>query len=213
MKLSARRKYKSQVREAHSAQTCELILSSVSELLAKKGPQGLTYRSVARHSGVSLSTLFRYFPSKSSLLKGVSDWAETKVEDPVVTHPNPQSPEELISRMLARFQHHDAHPEIARAYLLSRNGRFLRKKVASVRVDMVARALRGHLSGLDPAIKQDIIAMCYFLISTSAWEHFKYVWGFDAATSSKLCGRTVRLLLDAARHGKWPIADFATENR
>ena len=46
----------------------ELILCAGKEIVLEKGLQGLNIRDVARHSGLSVGSIYNYFPRKSDLI-------------------------------------------------------------------------------------------------------------------------------------------------
>jgi AcrR family transcriptional regulator len=56
------------LREEHKAATRQRILRAVVELLAEGHPASLSVPAVAARSGVSIPTIYRYFPTKEALL-------------------------------------------------------------------------------------------------------------------------------------------------
>src|SRR5919199_4355749 len=56
------------LREEHKAATRERILRAVTQLLAEHHPAALSVPAVAARSGVSVPTIYRYFPTKEALL-------------------------------------------------------------------------------------------------------------------------------------------------
>jgi AcrR family transcriptional regulator len=56
------------LRDDHRALTRQKVLEAVLELLAEGSLDQLSVPAVARHSGVSLATIYRYFPTKDDLL-------------------------------------------------------------------------------------------------------------------------------------------------
>ena len=56
------------LREEHKAATRQRILRAVTELLADHHPAALSIPAVAARSGVSIPTIYRYFPTKEALL-------------------------------------------------------------------------------------------------------------------------------------------------
>lgn len=56
------------LRDAHRAETRRRILDALHELLADEHPSTLSVPAVARRSGVSLATIYRYYPTKEILL-------------------------------------------------------------------------------------------------------------------------------------------------
>ena len=56
------------LREEHKAATRRRILRAVTDLLAEHHPAALSIPAVAARSGVSIPTIYRYFPTKEALL-------------------------------------------------------------------------------------------------------------------------------------------------
>ena len=53
--------------QARSATTVEAILEAALQLLIRTGPKSLTTTQIAKRAGVSVGTLYQYFPNKASL--------------------------------------------------------------------------------------------------------------------------------------------------
>ena len=104
MKLkTAKRVYSRTVRDAHLAQTREMILQALSELLATKGLQELSVRKLAEFSGTSIRTIYRHFPNKASLLDAVSVWVQEKIQGSDFKYGNPRNQEDLLARLKFKF--------------------------------------------------------------------------------------------------------------
>lgn len=56
------------LREQHALATRERILGAVADLLERNQPEELTVPAVAEASGVSLRTIYRYYPTREGLL-------------------------------------------------------------------------------------------------------------------------------------------------
>ena len=55
--------------QARSAASVEAILEATIQVLVDAGKERLTTTRVARRAGVSVGTLYQYFPNKSALLQ------------------------------------------------------------------------------------------------------------------------------------------------
>src|SRR3954447_16125773 len=56
------------LRERRRQETADLIVDAVLDLMAEAGINGLTMEAVAERVGISLRTVYRYFPDRASLL-------------------------------------------------------------------------------------------------------------------------------------------------
>jgi AcrR family transcriptional regulator len=67
------------LREAHTNDTRQRIVDAVAALLVEEHPATLSVPAVAARAGVSLRTVYRYFPTKEALLDGVANGADLPV--------------------------------------------------------------------------------------------------------------------------------------
>ena len=57
--------------QARSTATVDAILSATTQVLLSEGQERLTTTRVAYRAGVSVGTLYQYFPNKQTLLRAV----------------------------------------------------------------------------------------------------------------------------------------------
>lgn len=108
----ARRTYASSLREQQAEQTREKILAAVAGLLREGEMEDLSYNLVAERAGVSVPTIYRYFPSRKALLDGMDRWLARELKRP----PLPRDFDELIACTPAFFQYyHDARDLLSAA--------------------------------------------------------------------------------------------------
>src|SRR5215218_3888568 len=80
------------LRERRRQETAELILDAVLDLMAEAGVDGLTMEAVSERVGVSLRTVYRYFPDRASLLT-----AALARHNEAVPFESPTSPEQIAA--------------------------------------------------------------------------------------------------------------------
>src|SRR5258706_11194929 len=61
------------LRDEHRELTRQKVLGAVLDLVAQGSLEELSVPAVSRHSGVSLATIYRYFPTKDHLLAAAAD--------------------------------------------------------------------------------------------------------------------------------------------
>jgi len=59
--------------QARSAWTVDLILQAAAQVLEARGEDELTTKRVAKRAGVSIGTLYQYFPNRDALLVALAD--------------------------------------------------------------------------------------------------------------------------------------------
>src|SRR5689334_6946244 len=97
------------LREQHAELTRERILGAVAELL-ESGPD-LTVPDVAATSGVSLRTIYRYYPTREQLLEAAGRW----IGDELFKHPYPSNLDDTAERFRTECAHFDERPGLVRA--------------------------------------------------------------------------------------------------
>jgi AcrR family transcriptional regulator len=65
---STRAKPRKSARQARSAETVRVILEAAARILERDGHAGFTTNAVAERAGVSIGSLYQYFPSKDALI-------------------------------------------------------------------------------------------------------------------------------------------------
>jgi AcrR family transcriptional regulator len=59
--------------QARSAWTVELILQAAAQVLEARGEEALTTKTAAERAGVSIGTLYQYFPNRDAILVALAD--------------------------------------------------------------------------------------------------------------------------------------------
>lgn len=131
------------LREQHAEMTRERILAAVADLL-ESGDGELTMPGVADASGVSLRTLYRYFPTRDELLEAAARW----IGDELLKHPYPQTLDEVAELFRIGCRDFDERPQLVRAMALSQLGQNVRGYRRRERLDAIRRALRNEITGL-----------------------------------------------------------------
>ncbi len=83
MNETATRPYRSSVREQQARATRQGILAAATKLFVSRGWGGTGMREVAESAGVSVETVYKYFPSKGELLHRVVDVLVAGDDEPV----------------------------------------------------------------------------------------------------------------------------------
>lgn len=77
-KSSVMRKQPTQDR---AQRTIEIIFQATTQIVDKEGEEGLTTNKIARVAGVSVGTLYQYFPTKEAVLQAMIDRERRRVMD------------------------------------------------------------------------------------------------------------------------------------
>jgi AcrR family transcriptional regulator len=190
------RTYASTIRSRHSEQTRHAILDGLAEQLSQEGARELSIPKVAARAGVSVRTVYRYFPTREALLDALSDWVNDKLGH--VTK-QPETADELVALPDALFPAFAANAELLRAQMASPAGRQLRLRAATRRRQAVERALGPITAGLDAVGARRAGAAVHALFSDSTLLHMKDVWGLDGYEAAQAATWALRLLVAELR--------------
>ena len=132
------------LREQHATVTRQRILAAVAELLERGGPDELTVPDVAEASGVSLRTVYRYYPTRDELLEAAGRW----IGGELLQSPYPRDLDEVASVIADGCRRFDDHPGLVRSLALSELGRGVRATRRRERLAAIEEALRAEVGGL-----------------------------------------------------------------
>lgn len=93
--------------QARSRHIVERILSASRALINESGSHEFTTNHIAERAGLSIGSVYRYFPSKVAILSALAEDLMAAIQRDVVTavsdSPSDESFEELCSRVILRF--------------------------------------------------------------------------------------------------------------
>src|SRR3954451_8709998 len=125
------------LREQHAQATRERILAAVADLLEEGRLHELTMPAVAKASGISLRTVYRYYPTREQLLEAAGRWIGSEL----LGQGYPRSLDDVADTFENGCREFDRHPGLVRALALSRLGREVRAPRRGERVDAIRDAL------------------------------------------------------------------------
>ena len=146
------------LRDQHALATRERILGAVADLLEQGDVNELTVPSVAEASGVSLRTVYRYYPTREDLLEAAGRW----IGDELLQHPYPHDLDEVASLYEEGTRDFDARPGLVRALAFSQLGQRVRGYRRRERLEAIGRSLRAELTELsEPELVQAQAVLAY----------------------------------------------------
>jgi AcrR family transcriptional regulator len=152
------------LRDRRRQETAGLILDAVLDLMAESGIGALTMDAVAERVGVSLRTVYRYFPDRPSLLT-----AALARHNEAVPYNPPTSADE-IGRVYAEiFSRLDDVSAVVQAVLAARVAGSLRWDARSQRIREIEEALAPACDHLSSEEAQQAIAVIVYLANALAW--------------------------------------------
>jgi AcrR family transcriptional regulator len=187
------------LREQHALATRERILGAVADLLEEGNSEELTVPAVADASGVSLRTVYRYYPTREELLEAAGRW----IGDELLKHPYPRNLDEVADLYQKGTQDFDERPGLVRALALSQLGQNVRGYRRRERLEAIRRSLRAELTELSESELQQAEAVLAYLHNMLAYTTLREENGLSGAEIGEAIGWAIRTL----------VADLRERNR
>jgi len=186
------RSYSSPLRDRQAAATRSVILEALGAELADGSVEDFSVARLARRAGVSERTVYRHFPTRETLLDGLSEWYNERVAD----FPDDVAADEIAPTIAQVFADFDAHESLARGVLASPGGREMRQHARVARLARLDAALAPVLQSADPERAAAARALIFALCSAQTWQSMRDEGGLDGATAGRAVARAIELILN-----------------
>lgn len=188
MNTNKKRSYNSETREKQKQETRATILEGLAAVMAE-GMVEVSIPAVAEASGVSIPTIYRYFPNKSALVAALPTYLAQKIGAPPL-NPQPDLADYLnaLTQFYARADNMD---ETMQAAAMSEAAVNLRRTTRPERLQMVEQMLRPYTTHLSPDEQEQLRNVVLILATSAVMKAFTDY--LDLSWE------------DAARHATWAI--------
>ena len=177
MKSGDARSYSSPLRAEQAEATRERIVGAAIELLQAADPGAFGMPDVADQAGVSVSTVYRAFPTKDDLVAGVLDAIRDRFEASAGSPPTTR--EELEASVPGAVRAiYELEPQY-RALFATTAGREAHRSTAAQRSASVERAFTDGLDRMDERQRRLVTAMLYLVTSSKSVLWLKDYAGLD----------------------------------
>jgi AcrR family transcriptional regulator len=183
------------LRDQHAELTRQRILAAVADLLEQGELEELTVPAVAETSGVSLRTIYRYYPTREQLLEAAGRW----IGDELLRHPYPRDLDEVADLFQVGSRDFDERPGLVRALALSQLGRDVRGYRRRERLQAIRRALRAELPNLSRQELKRAEAVLAYLHSMLAYTTMREENGLSGEEVGWAVGWAIRTLIKELR--------------
>jgi AcrR family transcriptional regulator len=184
------------LREQHAELTRELILRALAELLQNGRAGELSVRDVARQAGVSLRTVYRYFPTREELFGAAADWIDWRIFGDVQLDERVEDLPKLFRHACDRW---DEHPGLAHAMALSQAGRSDLSHWRLKRLAAIRRAVTEVTGDLPEEEKRKAVAVLDYLENVLAWVTMRAVTGLDGRRVGEAVEWAMQTLIEDLR--------------
>ena len=155
----------SSLRDRQAAAIREAILDALVARLDHDNPNDVAMPQVAADAGISLRTLYRYFPTREAMFEAVGDHVVARLGLPREI----DGTDDIAPVFLESARRGAQSPQLVRAMLWTRLGRRARSPHRRRRVASITAALAGVTSHLPAAEARRREAAIVYLCSLPAW--------------------------------------------
>jgi AcrR family transcriptional regulator len=153
------------LRERQADYVRVVVLDSMIAALEKMNGDDLSMADIAKDAGISLRTLYRYFPDRASVLRAAGDHLYASEGVPL----DIASPEDIAASFRHAAGRLGARPRLVRTLVYSGAGRAARSAVRDKRVEILSDALQPISEQLEPKQARRARAIITHLCSAAAW--------------------------------------------
>lgn len=186
---------KASLREQHAETARQRILAAVAELVERGDAAELTMAEVAGTSGISLRTVYRYYPTREQLLEAAARW----IGGELLRQPYPSSLDDVADSFEDDCRVFDEQPGLVRALALSQLGRQVRGYRRGERTDAIRQALRDEVGDLSEPELRHGEAILSYLHSMLAYTTLREEHGLAGEEIGTALGWAIRTLVDDLR--------------
>jgi len=170
------------------------IMRAVADVISA-GNDEITFRALAEASGVPERTIYRYYPTKESVLSAFWIWMNERLGMP----PKPTSPSELVAQVPALFGAFERDALLVRAMLHHPSGRATRLDNTKARQAKLQSALGEMLAEIGASDRRRLVAAVQVLFSAAGWETMKDYCGLTGAEAADAAQWGIGVLLAEAQ--------------
>ena len=180
------------LRTVHRDDTRRVILEAFLELLDDESPLTISMPEVAARSGVSVRTLYRYFPNKDALLEGANEWFSARAQQMIGSRV--LGLDDLAVYLENVWTAFSENVAAVRVQHTSSGGREFRAR----RTESTRQTIDAALPEVIPADRRgDVADMVAALASSSMFFELVERFGHSPASAAALSTRMIHLLVDS----------------
>jgi AcrR family transcriptional regulator len=184
------------LRERQAEQVRAAVLDAVVAELELKAVDDVVMSDVAAAAGVSLRTLYRYFPDRSTLLHAAGEYLYASLGVPS----DIAGPDDISRSFLDAASRLSTRPALTRALVQTTAGRTARSAMRGQRVNAIRAALAPLTEALDADTARWATAVVAHLCSAASWVSVSGESGLDDADAQHAVAWAIDTLISSLRH-------------
>ncbi len=180
-------------RQAQQVRSC--ILDAVLSHLETKTTDDVSMAEVAGSAGISLRTLYRHFPDRSTLLVAAGEHLYASLGVPVAI----AAPKDISKSFREAAQRLATRPRLTRALVRSEPGRLARSGLRRERIEAIGNALKPVAHGLKADLVKRATAVITHLCGASSWVEIADESGLSDSEAQTAVSWAIDALIEAMR--------------
>jgi AcrR family transcriptional regulator len=185
-----------------------LIVDATARVILRNRIHQFSMQEVADEAGLSLRTLYRYYPSREELLEGVGAEIDQVLREagvPVALE-SASTPEALATAVAEAFRLTERRgADLGRAWVILNMVTGARSASSQLR-DRLVRDVVGQLGPhLDPMEQERAFGVIRYLAGSLAWKVMRDDLGMETEDVAKAVGWAVQTLLENVEAGDGPV--------
>jgi AcrR family transcriptional regulator len=193
-----KRVYRSPLRDERAGQTRTRILDGLVQVMARNGIAELSIPMIARQAGVSVPSVYRYFPTKRDLITALDEYAHQRGSFTLDEFGPLEDPADLARVVPLTFKRRAAIESTLSAAMNSRLGYSMRRQEFAERAKQFSKALRPAAQYLNPKEQQWLTDVVFILSSYACVRAFRDYLDLDPEEAGKRVAWAIRLLARGA---------------
>ncbi|GFE94914.1 TetR/AcrR family transcriptional regulator [Acetobacter persici] len=183
------------LRDEYADQTRQRIIEAFIALLEESEDSSIATSALAKKAGVSLRTVYRYFPSRDALLAATADWLNTEVFGLA----SQDDSEGVVKGFQVAVGKFDSRPDLARILALTRIGRSMRSTFRNELASRRRSFLWSDTRDISAADRQRAEAVLACLDNVQSWLTLREEFDMDAKEIGATIGWAMELVLNETR--------------
>jgi AcrR family transcriptional regulator len=183
------------LRERQAEQVRAAVLDAVVAELEQRAVDDIAMADVAAAAGISLRTLYRYFPDRAALLHAAGEHLYSGLG----IGPEIAGPDDVSASFRDAAVKLSARPALTRALVQTTSGRAARSAARVQRVEAIRAALAPVTEGLEPDIARRATAVITHLCSAASWVAVSDDSGLDDDDAQQAVVWAIDTLIEALR--------------
>ncbi len=195
----------SPLRERQRGFTRRLIVDALSRVILKTGIHQFSTQEVADEAGVSLRTLYRYFPTREDLLAGLAVEADqTLREAGFPPAPNSLSADGIGVLVGDLWQAMGKRPDLTRALVIANMATGFQFGPRKEHHQLLRHAVESMTPHLTSKEQHHLYAVIRYLAGSLAWKVLTDDFGLETEEGSDLAAWVIRTLIKEIEAGGRP---------